>query len=348
MFVPLPDGTIAPISHLAINDAQKPLGVVTCPSRNSAGGLRQMKKKATKWFNSLTAGRLHCRMMWFSVDRQMWPSVKYGLCCSMATLPELHSVLLLLYGKILPLGGIVSNANCGIRQLNGGFYGAGFPHPRVKATLEQANKLLTHYGCQTALGRELQTSLELLVVDLGLLFQPFCISYDQYGDWVTTSWLKRVWEKVSFFNFVLTVNNLPTSYPREGNDWLMARFIAMGYTAEELRILNCVRKHQQVLFLLDILGAGGGSVDKRYLTKCLSGERWSLMKFPREVVNEYEMGLWRHAIVQVVSHGPAQASLGGFKVDGHKLWEWRVAETQGRLYRQNGDQVEVYAHVRRG
>jgi hypothetical protein len=73
-----------------------------------------MKEKATKWFNSLTAGRLHRRMMWFSVDRQMWPLVKYGLCCSMATLPELHSVLLPLYGKMLPLGGIVSKVNRGI------------------------------------------------------------------------------------------------------------------------------------------------------------------------------------------------------------------------------------------
>jgi hypothetical protein len=101
----------------------------------------------------------------------------------------------------------------------------------------------------------------------------------------------------------------------------------MGYTAEELHILNHVRKHQQVLFLLDILGAGGGLVDKRYQTKRLPGERWSSMKFPWEVVNELEMGLWRRAIAQVVTHGPAQASLGAFKVDGHKLWEWQVAET---------------------
>jgi hypothetical protein len=51
-----------------------------------------------------------------------------------------------LYGKMLPLGGIISKANRGIRQLDRGFYGAGFPHPGVEATLEQANKLLMHYG----------------------------------------------------------------------------------------------------------------------------------------------------------------------------------------------------------
>ncbi len=74
---------------------------------------------------------------------------------------------------MLPLGGIVSRTNKGIRQLDRGFYGVGFPHPGVKATAKQANNLLMHYGCHAALGTELQSSLELLVVDLGLLFQPF-------------------------------------------------------------------------------------------------------------------------------------------------------------------------------
>jgi hypothetical protein len=157
--------------------------------------------------------------MWFSVNRQMWPSVKYSLCCSMATLLELDSVL---YGKMLPLGGIVSKANRGIRQLDRGFYGAGFPYPRVEATLEQAKKLLMHYGCRTALGTELQTLLELLVEDLGLSFQPFQVSYEHFGDWATTLRLKRVWVKVSFFGFTISVNNLLACSPREGDDWLMS------------------------------------------------------------------------------------------------------------------------------
>jgi hypothetical protein len=101
---------------------------------------------------------------------------------------------------MLPLREIVSKANRGIHQLDRGFYGGGFPHPGVEATAKQANKLLMHYGCHTALGTELQSSLELLVADLGLLFQPFQVNYEQYGDWVTTSWSKRVWEKVDYLN----------------------------------------------------------------------------------------------------------------------------------------------------
>jgi hypothetical protein len=112
--VPMPDKTMSPITHQAVDDAQKVLEVVTCPSGNSKGSLVQMKKKTQKWLDSLTAGHLHRQMMWFSVDRQLWPSVKYGLCCSMATLPELETILLPFYGKMLPLGGIVCKANPGI------------------------------------------------------------------------------------------------------------------------------------------------------------------------------------------------------------------------------------------
>jgi hypothetical protein len=161
------------ITHRAVDNSQKTLGVVTCPSENSNGSLSQMKEKAQKWLSSLTAGRLHHRMMWFSVDRQLWPLVWYGLRCSMATLPELESVLLPFYRKMLPLGGIVSKANQQLCQLARRFYGTGFPHPGVEATAEQANKLLMYYGCHTALGTKLQTSLELLVADLCLLFKPF-------------------------------------------------------------------------------------------------------------------------------------------------------------------------------
>jgi hypothetical protein len=52
--------------------------------------------------------------------------------------------------------------------------------------------------------------------------------------------------------------------------------------------------------------------------------------------------------MQVVAHGPVWCSLGRFTTDGHKLWERGVLENQGHLFRQHGDQVDVYGHVRRG
>jgi hypothetical protein len=214
----------------------------------------------------------------------------------MATLLELKLVLLPFYGKMLPLGGTVWTAPKGIRQLDRGFYGAGLPHPGVEAIVEQSNKLLTHYGYHTAMGTKLQTSLGFLLVELGMSFQPLQLSYTNFGNMVTTSWLKCVWKKLDRFKFAVMVHNLRSVSPWEGDDWLMARLIAIGYRSDDLQTLNRVRKHQKVLYLSDILGAGGESLDKRYLQKRRGTERWSTMKFPWEVDTEVEMHLWCTAI----------------------------------------------------
>jgi hypothetical protein len=121
----------------------------------------------------------------------------------------------------------------------------------------------------------------------------------------------------------------------------MARLIAIGYRGNDLRTLNRVRKHQQVLFLSNILGARGESLDQCYLQKRRGTERWSTMKFSWEVGTEVEMHLWRMAITQVAAAGLARNRLGTFHEEGHKIWDWRIQEDAGRLYRRKGDTVEV-------
>jgi hypothetical protein len=141
---------------------------------------------------------------------------------------------------------------------------------------------------------------------------------------VTISWLKQVWEKLDRFKFVVRVHNLCSMYPREGDDWLMARLIVVGYRDDDLLTLNRVRKHQQVLFLSNILGAGSESLNKQYLQKQWETDHWSTMKFPWEIVTEVEMQLWHTAIIQVVAAGSARNRLGAFIKEGRKIWDWRI------------------------
>ena len=63
VFVPLLDVSRAPIQHRAMDDAQKKLGIVTCPSGSSTGSLKQMMEKTKKWLDALTGGWLHRHMM---------------------------------------------------------------------------------------------------------------------------------------------------------------------------------------------------------------------------------------------------------------------------------------------
>ena len=119
-------------------------------------------------------------------------------------------------------------------------------------------------------------------------------------------------------------HNLCSVFPQEGDGWLLARLIAIGYSNDVLWMLNRVRKHQQVLFLSDILGAGEESLNKRYLRNRQETDCWSTMKSPWEVVTEVEMHLWHMAITQVIAAELAYNRLGTFIEEGRTIWDWRI------------------------
>jgi hypothetical protein len=96
----------------------------------------------------------------------------------MATYRELQQALHWQYDQILPLGGVVRHTTVGSRMIDSGFYRVGLPHIGIEATIAMTNKLLMHFGCSTKTGRFMQISYSLLLVELGLSFQPLQVEYD--------------------------------------------------------------------------------------------------------------------------------------------------------------------------
>ena len=120
------------------------------------------------------------------------------------------------------------------QTINTGFYGIGLPHLGIEALIAMTNKLLMHYGCNTAMGWFMQTLYLLLFTELGLSFTPLQESYSQYGFLVTHSWIQMLWEKVSKFNIKVVVIDSAQKLPREGNQFIMQVLLRVGYAAETL------------------------------------------------------------------------------------------------------------------
>jgi hypothetical protein len=90
----------------------------------------------------------------------------------MATLDELKNALHWQYYQILPLRGVLQTITVASRTIDVGFFGVGLPNLGIEALVAMTNKLLMHYGCNTATGKLLQTSYSLFFVEAGLSFQP--------------------------------------------------------------------------------------------------------------------------------------------------------------------------------
>ena len=84
----------------------------------------------------------------------------------------------------------------------------------------------------------MQASVEVFIIKLGMLLQPFEVSYKEHLEWVTWSCLKMLWEKVDKFKLWMKVNNVDLKQPREKDQWLMSQLKEAGYGLDELKRLN--------------------------------------------------------------------------------------------------------------
>ena len=115
--------------------------------------------------------------MWFLLCHQLHLKLNYGLSSNTATFDKLTVCLKRQWWQLLPLGGIVCTVPREVRHTSLGFYGAGCPHLGVECALGKINKLLMHFGCPSSLGIEMKTSLELMILELGVSLQPLEESY---------------------------------------------------------------------------------------------------------------------------------------------------------------------------
>ncbi len=341
LYIPLPTGSVAPIEHCGVDMAHKTLGTMTCPSGSTISTIDRMKEITKGWIDRATSANLSRRDLWFMATVQLQPKVLYGIGTCSAPYPMLAECLMKQYYNMVPMGGVRRSANRLVRQLDRGFYGAGCPHPGVECLAAQLSKLLSHYGCATATGRLLQVSVELFILELGMGSQPFQVDFQKYGHWVTESWVKSLWEKVSLFGIVIEEGKLRLTPPRERDEWLMPLLTKLNFTPLELGRLNKVRIHQQALFLSDVMDARGTIVDRRYDQRRLDTDRWSRYRFPLQSPPQKDFRLWRHALRQL--RYVRSGLLGAFKEDGHKIWEWRFNAESNSLLRYHEEGMDIYS-----
>jgi hypothetical protein len=196
------------------------------------------------------------------------------------------------------------------------------PQPGVECLIAQLSRLLIHYGCQSGIRIQLQVSLELFIIELGISSQPFQESFSKYSSRITLSWLKTVWEKVDKFKVRIQLRSLGIDPPRIGDKWLMRAVEDLEcLDKKEVKRINRVRIHQQVLYLSDILDAGGKGIDKRYLVRRELDEQWSTLIFPKENPPRRDFE-WREVLTQIAPRGRLINRIGRHTQNGHKIWPW--------------------------
>jgi hypothetical protein len=111
------------------------------------------------------------------------------------------------------------------------------------------------------------------------------------------------------------------------------------FNEDEKRKINRFRCHQQVLFILDIMDAGGGSIDEKYLTRRPADAQWSLLVFPIEEPPRNHLALWSNAVRSV------RRRLRRFVFKSFKVWEYRYNEEDRLIYHYKGNRMDIYSQA---
>jgi len=127
---------------------------------------------------------------------------------------------------------------------------------------------------------------------VGVNVNPLTISYDIYGSLATTCWVKTLWEKLWVYRFQVTMDYPDIPFPREKDALMVDLFRSAGWKGEELRSLNRVRLHLQMLFLSDIVLANGRQVDASCLRPHAVPSTSSSYDFPREEPTSTDWTRW--------------------------------------------------------
>ena len=170
---------------------------------------------------------------------------------------------------------------------------------------------------------------------MGVSGCPFKYDFKVWGGLATKSWIKSLWERIHRFNIKIDLDYDAFPMPRERDECIMERFVREKVAGKELASINRVRKHQQALFLSDIVSANGRTIEEVYLSDWqLSyerqlGRRRSHLDFGKEFPSNDDFVNWNRAL---------NSSTLGTMTLPNRLGNWVAASP--RIWRVFYDEVE--------
>jgi len=271
------------VPQKSVYETYRTLGVHLSPSGDTAGAEKILLSLAQDYKAKIAASRLPREAAILSYNMYLLPKLGYPLpamylsedtCNSiqtptiMAFLPKIHlnhnSARSIVYSP-LQFGGLAIKTLYSIQSIG------------------QLPLFVGHMRLRDKTCKLLRISLSYLQLTVGSTTSILNMPSTAYDSIVETGWLKSFWTFLtrSGLSIQLTDQWLP-SITREHDVVLMDHFIAQGYSASKLRLLNQCRLYLQVITLADITSADGKHIILDVFIGCPLTDRKSTLKWPNQ------------------------------------------------------------------
>ena len=202
--------------------------------------------------------------------------------------------------------------------------------------------LLQHYGSPTTLGQKCRATLESLQLEIGCRGNPLQECYRSRGILATPTWITSIWERCQQMELTFHLCYDSLQFPWENDTEIITLFLQHGVSGMTLQQMNRCRLALNVIFLSDIVTAGG-----RRLEHLVRGDRQgqqSNLAFAREQPSCKDWEQWDLFWTGWLhKNNSIPTLLGPWLQQSHQQWDWFYDPQTNSLWKSTEDGWTQYA-----
>jgi hypothetical protein len=237
-------------------DAQETLGIYLAPDGNHKQQVKKMLQISNTWADSMRTDRITKDDAWLAFNSTIWKSLLYPLPALSLSPTDCNSIMRPLLQYLLPAIGVCRNYPRSLVYSTEKYMGLGIKHLHTTQEILRLKDLLSHTDRNTTMGNLYRTSLEILIIELGMGTDLSSIPPQTMASIATNSLIKSsiLFLLKQNIDLIHDISLLPL---RQGDKILMSCFAQMSPSLDELWSLNNCRLYLQVYFLSEISTGDG-------------------------------------------------------------------------------------------
>lgn len=267
-----------------VHVAHKTSGCYKAINGNEREQKKRFKSKSDKYgymLKNATLSRKQANMAYRSV---YIPSLKYSLPACSLSLNYIGYIQNFTLDKFLPFMGYKHGTHRALIHGPSELGGANIPHLYTEMMGMKLETFISHIRANTILGQSFKINLNYIQLIAGISTPIFESNADL--SYIDDNWILHLRDYLIQINGQLALKDIwKSTKPRENDINLMEKFLTLGYTTKEIRLINNWQRFFKVNYLSEIYSSDGVKIQQSFLKRPLGDKVYathnSKLRWPR-------------------------------------------------------------------
>ena len=278
------------IKRMAHEEAHRTLGYFISPSGSSSTQAKVLYDITKEWVTKVSVSNLRGYNVIKAYQSILCPKLTYRFAAMCLSYKECDKLNKITNPVILNAYGIQQHFPRSILESDDEYAGLKTPHFYDLHCIEKLKFFKHHVYQMDYTGKMMVISLQHTQLELGKSESFLNLNYDHYKSLVTSTWSTHLWQYISERDLQIVITPSLTLQPQRANDEFLMDILEQQFHGDDLRTINKIRLHLQLLFLSDVVTISG----KRLLPQLRQRKtyRKSNLQWPRQVWKRKWNPLW--------------------------------------------------------